>query len=287
MQNKDFKLIDLVTYKKSSGFLIWNYKTSFHWTGMEFDDLRQYSIGDDVHSIDWLSSAKQDKIYIKKYKEERELPVLFVFALSSTMQFWYDWITKLDTVINTFLPLALSSLKNNNPIGSIFYNDAVIDSFEPKKWQINIYKILKTLNWFKQENTWKQSNYLSVMEYLFKKKLKNNLIFLFTDETNIEWNTLLKAISIKNDLIYINISDDFENTLSWESLINLSLWNKSLNINLNNQNKKLNYVRQRNLELENLKKIIISSWWSYIWIDNKSNILKILYNFFKLRQKQK
>lgn len=287
MQNKDFKLIDLVTYKKSSGFLIWNYKTSFHWTWMEFDDLRQYSMWDDVLSIDWLSSAKQDKIYIKKYKEERELPVLFVFALSSTMQFWLSWVSKLDTVINTFLPLALSSLKNNNPIWSIFYNDIVVNCLEPKKWQINIWKILKTLNWFKQENSWKQSNYLSVMNYLFKKKLKNNLIFLFTDETNIESNTLLRAISIKNDLIFINISDDFENTLSWDSLVNLGLWDKSLNINLNNQNKKLNYVRLRNSELENLKKIIVSAGWSYIWIDNKSNIFKVLYNFFKLRQKQK
>jgi len=287
MQNKDFKLIDIITLKKSSWLLIWNYKTSFHWTWMEFDDLRQYSIWDDVKSIDWLSSAKQDKVYIKKYKEERELPVLFIFALSSTMQFWFKSHSKIETAKNVFLVLALSALKNNNPIWTIFYDKQIIDVIEPKKWQINIWKTLKALDDFNSKNHWNISDYECAIDYLFKKRIKNNLIFVFTDETDIQGDVKLKALSIKNDMIIINISDVFENNLDWNNLINLSDWSSSFIINLNNKNKKLNYISKRNTELELLKKNIISAWWSFINIDNESNIYKALYNFFKLRQKLK
>lgn len=285
MHKKEFQLLDIISLKKSAWFLIGNYKTSFHGTGMEFDDLRIYNIWDDVKSIDWLASAKQDRIYIKKYKEERELPVLFVFALSSTMLFGTWETKKIDTVKNIFIPLALSALKNNNPIGNIFYNNDLIEVSEIKKWQINIWKTLKVFDNFNSENYFENSDYSAVIDYLFKKKTKNNLIFFFTDETNIEPNSHLRAISSKNDLIFFNISDSFENNLDWKWLINLTNSKNSLIINLNNKNKKLKYISERNLELTNLKKNIVSSGGSYIWVDNTSNIYKVLYNFFKLRQK--
>ncbi len=54
------------------------YKSVFRGTGMEFEEVREYSQGDDVKSIDWKVSARLGRPYIKRYREERELVVILL-----------------------------------------------------------------------------------------------------------------------------------------------------------------------------------------------------------------
>ena len=48
------------------------YKSVFRGSGIEFEEVREYSPGDEVKSIDWKVSARLGKPFIKLYREERE-----------------------------------------------------------------------------------------------------------------------------------------------------------------------------------------------------------------------
>ena len=52
------------------------YHSSFKGRGMDFEEVREYCVGDDVRSIDWNVSAKIGKPFIKVFREERELTLL-------------------------------------------------------------------------------------------------------------------------------------------------------------------------------------------------------------------
>ena len=54
---------------------------------MEFDEVREYQPGDDVRSIDWNVTARAGKPFIKKFREERELTVIFLVDLSASGSF--------------------------------------------------------------------------------------------------------------------------------------------------------------------------------------------------------
>ncbi|EKE30331.1 MAG: von Willebrand factor type A [uncultured bacterium (gcode 4)] len=285
MQKQKFKNLDILTFKKVSSLFAWNYKTSFHGSWMEFQDIRTYALWDDVKSIDWLSTAKQDKVYIKKYQEERELPSLFLFNLWGSMQFWFWKRAKIDTAIEAFLLLSLSSVKNWDSVWWVFYNDELFEYLEWRKWQLNLWKMIKKLENFKENNIDESANLRQSLKFLFSKKIKNNIIFIFTDELDVENSVHLKALCTKNDVILIHISDSFENNLSWSGEVTLAGKKSFFSFNSSRKTSKSEYLVNRKESIDKIKKCFLANWWSFIALDDNSQVFKSFYNFFKLRQK--
>ncbi len=285
MQKQRFRNLDILTFKKVSSIFAWNYKTSFHGSWMEFEDIRTYELWDDVKNIDWLSTAKQDKVFIKKYQEERELPSMFLFNLWGSMQFWFWARTKIDTAYEAFLLLALSSIKNWDSVGGIFYNDEKFDYLEWRKWQLNLWKMIKKLENFKENNIDTPANLAYSLKFLFSKKIKNNIIFIFTDELEIDNSVHLKALCAKNDVILIHVSDSFENNLSKKWEISFASANRFFTLNSSNGFLKSKYLDSRKDSISKLRKDFMVSWGSFVSLDDTSDIFKVFYNFFKLRQK--
>jgi uncharacterized protein (DUF58 family) len=54
---------------------------------VEFADHRNYSAGDDFRRIDWNLFARLDRLYLRLYEEERELPVHIFLDQSESMKF--------------------------------------------------------------------------------------------------------------------------------------------------------------------------------------------------------
>jgi uncharacterized protein (DUF58 family) len=55
--------------------------------GLEFSDFRSYVPGDDFRHIDWGVYGRTDRLYIKEFREEQELQVLFLIDTSRSMAF--------------------------------------------------------------------------------------------------------------------------------------------------------------------------------------------------------
>ncbi len=70
--------IVLYTNKKTSNLLEGSFSSVVRGKSLDFDDLREYSPGDDIHDIDWKSSSRADKILIRRYIAEKKHNVLFV-----------------------------------------------------------------------------------------------------------------------------------------------------------------------------------------------------------------
>ncbi|MBR2067953.1 MAG: DUF58 domain-containing protein [Solobacterium sp.] len=70
--------IHLHTKKKSSNLFDGTFRSLFHGRSLEFDDLREYHYGDDVHDIDWKASSRSDKTLIRKNIAEKKHYLVFV-----------------------------------------------------------------------------------------------------------------------------------------------------------------------------------------------------------------
>jgi uncharacterized protein (DUF58 family) len=141
-----FHLIDLVTFKKVSSLLAGNYKTSFHGSGMEFAGIREYSLGDNVASIDWKASARTGKTYIKQYEEDRERKVLFVVDIGANMNFGSSQKTKIETLTEAFSLLLFSSAENNDPSGAWFFSDTLQKMHKVQKGMEHLQRIHTDFN---------------------------------------------------------------------------------------------------------------------------------------------
>ena len=275
------KLLKIKAKKLASSVFLWNYKTAFKWTWLEFSDFREYSFSDDEKYIDFAVSSKSGRTMIRQYEEERELKILFFFDLSETFLFWDDK-KKIDTLIETFYLLAFSAVSNGDKIWAYFnlWDSRKFISFNG--WNMAISNILKVFDSTNLESVnFEDSLDLSCLMNL---KLKNSLVFVFSDKLDLEEKSF-KYLNSKNDVVVVNIFDKFENSLEGKGLIWLKNFESNFFINLDNKKKVLEYKKLRSEKIEAFRKKVYKFWANYVFLDNYSNVVKELFKLMKEREK--
>jgi uncharacterized protein (DUF58 family) len=63
------------------------YHSIFKGRGMEFSEVREYQMGDDIRTIDWNVTSRTGTLHVKKFVEERELTVLLMLDASASADF--------------------------------------------------------------------------------------------------------------------------------------------------------------------------------------------------------
>src|SRR5215204_6351860 len=63
------------------------YRSVFKGSGIAFEEVREYQVGDDVRAIDWNVTARMGHPFIKRYIEERELTMVLLIDASASQDF--------------------------------------------------------------------------------------------------------------------------------------------------------------------------------------------------------
>jgi len=278
--SKKIQLLEFKFHKHLWWNLFWAYKSRFHGSWMEFAELREYNFWDSIKTIDWKTSAKHWKMFVKKYEEERDLNVLFLIDISQKMNFGSKKITKLDFLEEIFFSLALSAVKNNDNIWAFIFDNEIKDFIEPKKWQENIFRILNSISKNKK-NTSNDSEVLSVFKKINDLKFRDNLIFVLTDQTEFKNEKLLKLAWLENEVVFINIFDFLELNLLDESL-NSNFWFlwKYINIDFWNKEKIAKYKNKIDKKLKTLENNFRKNNIWYLKLDTEEDFYKILFKYF-------
>ena len=82
LAEKILQKITLTTVKKVESHLQGDYRSLFHGHGLDFKEIREYSINDDTRNIDWNVTARTGKPHVRVYEEERDHTVWLVLDVS-------------------------------------------------------------------------------------------------------------------------------------------------------------------------------------------------------------
>src|SRR5215510_15382018 len=63
------------------------YRSAFRGGGVEFEESRPYTPGDDVRHLDWNALARTGSPYVKRFREERDQTLLLALDVSRSMGF--------------------------------------------------------------------------------------------------------------------------------------------------------------------------------------------------------
>lgn len=100
-----------------------SYQSHLRGRGMEFDEVRPYSAGDDVRSIDWRVTARSGKVHTKLYREERERAVILAVDLQQSMHFATRGVFKSVLAAKLAALLAWQALKQGDRLGGMVFSD--------------------------------------------------------------------------------------------------------------------------------------------------------------------
>lgn len=203
---KRVRQIEIKTKGLSANIFAGQYHSAFKGRGMAFSEVREYQFGDDVRDIDWNVTARFGKPYIKVFEEERELTVMLLVDVSSSLEFGSIKQLKKDMITEIAATIAFSAIQNNDKIGVIFFSDKIEKFIPPKKGRKHILYIIRELIDFKPESN--RTNIKQAIEYLtnaIKKRCTTFMISDFIDQPNFK--NALTIANRKHDIVAIQVYD--------------------------------------------------------------------------------
>lgn len=147
--------------------------------GSEFESLREYVKGDDVRKVNWIKSARENKLMVNQYEPEGNKHVYILLDRGRTMSFAVDQCAKLDLAINAALFLSDVVGYNKDKSGLVVFNTEIDVFIKPGKGAHHRNLVLEAL--YHLEGTKSTSIYEEVLFHLSKQEKRRSLICLFTD----------------------------------------------------------------------------------------------------------
>src|SRR5450432_557813 len=130
--------LEIRTRRMVNDSLAGEYHSVFKGRGMDFDEVREYSPGDEVRTIDWNVTARAGRPFVKQFHEERELVVWILVDVSASGDFGSGATTKRALEAELACLLALSAVRNNDKVGLIMFSDRLEAQVAPAKGRTHV-----------------------------------------------------------------------------------------------------------------------------------------------------
>ena len=207
---KKIKRIHIKSGRMVDAVMAGNYRSVFRGSGIEFEEVREYAIGDDVKSIDWNVSARMGRPYIKLYREERELVVMLLIDISGSMSFGTTGVRKRDIAAEAAAIVAYNAIRNNDRVGAILFSDRVEKYIPPKKGSAHIWRLIKEIFTYRPE--YEGTDIQAALTYLGNVCPKKTVAFLISDFFAQDSTRGLRTVSRRHELVSLFVCDkgDYE-----------------------------------------------------------------------------
>jgi len=216
---KKIRRIEIRTSQIVNDVLSGQYHSAFKGRGMEFEEVRQYQIGDDIRTIDWNVSARYGEPYVKVFREERELTVILMVDMSASNEFGTNLQLKRDLIAEISGTLAFSAIKNNDKVGLICFTNQIEKVVPARKGARHVLRVIRELLY--HEPYHKGTNLNTAFEHLNKAIKRRAVVFLISDFQDSGYEDAMRVAKRKHDLIPIIINDQCEQQLPDVGIIEL------------------------------------------------------------------
>ncbi len=137
--------LSLIINKKITSNYVGERETAYTGRGLVFKEHSIYSPGEDFRAIDWKVYARTDRLFVKKFEEERNLTVHIVLDMSSSMGFGLHKFSKADYASMLAIGFAYMAMKNNERFVLATFSDA-LELFKPRRGMRQLAAIVDYLN---------------------------------------------------------------------------------------------------------------------------------------------
>ena len=216
---KKIQRFHFTTKRLANDLFAGQYESAFKGRGMEFAEVREYQIGDDIRMIDWNVSARFGRPFVKVFHEERELTVILILDLSGSQLFGTRGKFKRELLAEVAGMLAFLAIRTNDKVGAILFSSGVEKYIPPKKGASHVWRLIKEIFTYEPKDL--STNIDSVLCYLNRVAKRHTILFLISDCMDTGFEKSLKLTAKKHDLTVIQVTDPAEEALPEVGMIAL------------------------------------------------------------------
>ncbi|MCX6129405.1 MAG: DUF58 domain-containing protein, partial [Proteobacteria bacterium] len=189
----------------ASEVLAGEYKSAFKGRGWEFDEVREYQHGDDVRSIDWNVTARMGQPFVKIFREQREMTLMLLVDLSSSLYFGSGARTKHETAAELAAVLAFLAIRQKDKVGLMVFSDHIELYIPPSKGRAHVWSIIRSILSHKAQG--QKTDLDGALRTFLQIRQRRCLSFLLSDFLAEGYEKSLQHIALRHELVCMKIED--------------------------------------------------------------------------------
>ena len=205
---RKIRRLELRTRRLVESSFAGQYQSVFKGRGMNFEEVRPYTPGDEIRAIDWNVTARTGEPYIKKFTEEREMIMLDVSASGT---FGSVRESKRELAAEVSAILAFSAIHNNDKVGLLLFSDRVELFIPPKKGRLHILRLIREMLYFEPQG--RGTDIAGALDYLNKVVTRRAFLFLISDFLAADFSLPLTISARRHDMVAMTVLDPAEEVL--------------------------------------------------------------------------
>ncbi len=215
----DMRRLEIRTRRLVNDSLSGSYHSVFKGRGMDFDEVREYSAGDEVRTIDWNVTARAGKPFVKKFTEERELTLILLVDISASGNFGSATLSKRDLAAELASVIAFSAIRNSDKVGLVLFSDRIERYLPPKKGRRHVLRVVRDILYHTPLGT--GTDAVQALEALSQVLHRRAVVFLISDfqspgdalTARSALRRAMRQVNQRHDLIAVQVADPREREL--------------------------------------------------------------------------
>ena len=199
---REVKQIQIHTKHLLTNQFVGSFRTAVRGAGLEFDEIRQYFHGDDVRRIDWNVSARTNNLFIKQYREERELNIHILVDVSRSQRIInrQKWLKTLGLAAS----LGLASLRNRDNVSLASFSNSLIAYFPTTKQESQFLANLTHIIYQTPEN--QTTNLRETLQAWLRRHPKRGVLFVISDcFAPCEYHDIVQTLTKQYQLVFFRV----------------------------------------------------------------------------------
>jgi uncharacterized protein (DUF58 family) len=211
--------LEIRTRRMVNDSLAGSYHSVFKGRGMDFDEVREYSPGDEVRTIDWNVTARAGRPFVKKFTEERELTIFLLVDISASGNFGSGALSKRDLAAELASVLAFSAIRNSDKVGLLLFTDQIETYLPPKKGRRHVLRVVRDILYHAPKSI--GTDAVKALDIANRLLHRRAVVFLISDfETSknpaavrSELKRAMRRTNRRHDLVAVHVEDPREKEL--------------------------------------------------------------------------
>lgn len=145
----------------------------------EFEQIKNYTQGDDIRSINWKATSRRNQIMINQYGDEKSQQVYSILDKSRAMNMPFNGLSLLDYAVNTTLVISNTAIHKDDKAGILTFNEKLGSFIKANKTPSQLKIISETL--YKETESNYEANYELLYNAITRLIKQRSLIILYTN----------------------------------------------------------------------------------------------------------
>ncbi|MEA3255539.1 MAG: DUF58 domain-containing protein [Candidatus Altiarchaeota archaeon] len=214
------KKLNFLARRKVSSVYMGTRRSIKQGRGMELYDHRRYYPGDDFRSIDWKLYGKTEKLYIRRFEEEKNLTLHILVDSSTSMDYSTTGMRKFDYAGSIAAGFAFIALNKYEKFAAVPYSDRLLEVMPARKGRMHFFRMISLLDSLKQNGETNLGECMNQYTGFIKTKSFIIVISDFLEPIDSLRKGIYRVAKRSKEAILIQVLDPGEINLGWRDDIN-------------------------------------------------------------------